>query len=391
MSEKTVFSETFKELLSYLVLDPETLVGHFEEPVKSETIRLWTVRNAPSARTFAHLKSALNAFYGDRESKYLDSITSEKNCEKFYNSLVPVWGQFDDAVLPAYASYKSFTDNINDLLNVAFKLSKGKGRRECVRPLSQSKRGDRKKLVAFNVDGTIVKGFRYSWSVLWEAIGGTPKDAIRLKEDFETGKISYIDWIKDDVKALTAGGLTRDKVKAAVEKRGCHLAKNLGEAVKLLKANNFVVAIISGGADCVLNALLTDPSGLFDEVFINRFVFDKYGNLADIIPTEYDWDIHAQGVCGKEAALKMLAAKYNVDMSDVAFVGNDFNDIGALNAASMKIMNYGNDRYDSSRGVNKRPEVRHLPADTIFMIGEDLLTVAERIVKWQIDDGENDL
>lgn len=237
------------------------------------------------------------------------------------------------------------------------------------------------KLVAFDLDGTLIKGIRYSWSLLWQAICMPKKYGTERKKKFENNEISYQEWCDADLKELKAGELTLDKVRAAVTRSGCTLTKNLHEAIKELKNNGCIVVIISGGVDCILNILLPDADKLFDEIFINKLSFSrKTGIIEKITPTKYDWDDKASGVCGKNICLNELRDKYDIEKT--VFVGDDRNDFKAMSEAKMSILYHSYDPNDTTRGTGSR----HMPDNIIIEQSNDLLKVSKRIIEWNFDD-----
>lgn len=192
-------------------------------------------------------------------------------------------------------------------------------------------------VVAFDLDGTLIRGIRHSWSLLWKAVGCSRSGAIQFQKAFVNGEIDYKQWVQHDFETLRDNGLTVDKIYATIEKCKCSLTKNFKKAILKLKENKYIVAIISGGVDVVLKYFLPNPHELFDVVFINELKWDKQGNLINIVPTEYDWDSGKKGVAGKCAGLRKICADYNVPLCDSVFVGNDDNDLAAMQVAGRKV------------------------------------------------------
>ena len=158
-------------------------------------------------------------------------------------------------------------------------------------------------------------------------------------------------------------------------------------AVAALKAKGHKVAIISGGIDSVLYAMLPNADELFDEIYINRFVYDEEtGILKEIVPTTYDWDTYSAGVEGKQAGLIRLCERYHISRKDSVFAGDDFNDMGALRAAGMKIFSYSYSIGDPARGKSRRPDIRSIPSDAICEPGNDLMRIADRVIEWNFGD-----
>lgn len=282
------------------------------------------------------------------------------------------------------SQYNEFcaTDTFDDIIKTLFTVAYSSGGAENAATTDSPKR----RLVAFDLDGTLIKGIRHSWTVLWQAIGKTSEDATRHKKDFEEGRLSYAEWCRSDLEALRAGGLTMAKVIDAAKKSGCSLTKNLREAIDMLHNNNCKVVIISGGADCLLYALLPDADEIFDDIYINRCKFGADGILEDIVPTEYDWDADCLGVQGKEAGFRFLCAKYDAKELDSVFVGDDRNDFRAMGLAGMKIFYHSFSEHDATRGTTKGAVERDWPRNIIIESRNDLKAVVNRILDWDFSD-----
>lgn len=237
---------------------------------------------------------------------------------------------------------------------------------------SQKYRG----LVVFDVDGTLIKGIKHSWTPIYQKLGVSPPGK-ENKRRFLNGEISYPEWCRIDLLNLQSFGLTYKIAREAA--KGCSLTKNLREGIAILKEHGYQVGIISGGADVILNTLLPDVDELFNgNVFINQLLFDKNtGKLQDIIPTPYDWDdtYQTRGVQGKNVGLKNLCRKYNIDLSDAVFVGDDENDFRAMEIAGRRYL------YSLPNQSNFNDGRRSIPNFTEMILEDDLVYLAKRIVE----------
>lgn len=121
--------------------------------------------------------------------------------------------------------------------------------------------------------------------------------------------------------------------------------------------------------DAVLKHFIPDPEKYFDELFINRLVWDDQNNLIDIIATDYDWDPGKKGVLGKCGGLKEICRKYKVPLEKSVFVGNDENDFMAMRVAGRKV-------YFSAQGIETAKTVEGVKIEQ----KNDLLAVAEYII-----------
>lgn len=242
-------------------------------------------------------------------------------------------------------------------------------------------------LVIFDLDGTLIKGIKYSWTLLYQAVGIDTSICNYNKKRFERREITYPDWCKYDCEELKQSGLTREKAFAATE-RNCALTKNFYPAIHMLKDLGFAVAIISGGADPVLYSLIPNADDLFDgNILINKLNFDRDGKLESITPTEYDWDDGLLGVKGKKAGLELFCKKYNIPFDEKSgtypncvFVGDDDNDFKAMEAAGLRILYYVSSPDDKTYGIGGiSGMVRDLPSGVKLVEKNNLLIVADLI------------
>ncbi|MBQ8685333.1 MAG: HAD-IB family phosphatase [Clostridia bacterium] len=373
---KTLFSEVLVLMMdSFGVKVTDLVRADGDDCVTETSVRSWRSRGLPKKNNFEKLADA----FVQCVNEVGNLEVYQKSVQTLSASLATLAVKYKDIPPLVWEKNKSVEQNIHEIFRQAFLLSSTntEGRREGA--------GGPVRVVAFDVDGTLLKGFRYSWTILWQAIGGTSAAALRLKEDFVAGKISYPQWCKADCDELKAGGLTIEKMREALKNSGARLTKNLREAVLKLKENGCKVVIISGGADCILYEMLPDAKELFDKIYINRFVFDEYtGRLKDIIPTKYDWDMYAMGVEGKQAGFEKLCNRFHAKLKNSVFVGDDQNDFDAMAKAGMKIFYHTYSAEDPQRsfGDEEANPWRKMPSGVIIEQCDDLMVVADRILRW---------
>ena len=371
-----LFNEVFSAFWEFFDVTAGELYEAFPGDRGSpETIRAWRTRGAPCRANLDNLVLAFTeCISAKREIEYRLNRIRELNDE-----VAGIWKKYSEEAAPQWCKNRSAQANIAEFFRKAYYLTKSGGEKKEENPL---------RVVAFDFDGTLIKGLRYSWTTLWKAIGGTGKEATRLKEAFELGHITYDDWLEADCKELKDGGLTLEMVQKAVAESGCTLTKNLVPAIKKLREHNCKIAVISGSVDSVLYSLIPNADELFDVIYINRFVYNKKTGVLDhIIPTKYDWDKYGSGVEGKQAALEKLCERYGAKLKDSVFVGDDYNDFAAMEIAGMKIYYYSYSEKDPARGVGKRTNIRKFPCDAIIEQKDDLMRVANRIIAWDFSDG----
>ena len=106
--------------------------------------------------------------------------------------------------------------------------------------------------------------------------------------------------------------------------------KGTEEVINSLKEKGIKLAIISGSIDIILEHLLHNYKDLFDDIFISRLYFDIEGNISNVDATEYDME-------GKALALKKIAERENLDLSECVFVGDHHNDVEIAKVAGLSI------------------------------------------------------
>ncbi len=235
------------------------------------------------------------------------------------------------------------------------------------------------RLAAFDLDGTIIKGIRHSWTMVWNQLKQPGDNSLEegqkeRKEKFRNGDISYLEWCRLDGQACREYGLNRGHFEKIKNVGHISVTKKLRDGIMLLRENNVKTAIISGGVDALLYAMIPDADDLFDDILINRFVFDEEDEFDHISATEYDWDDSKVGVVGKRRGLERLCEKYEIAIEDSAFSGDDFNDIEAMRAAGLKILYCGDTREFTTNADS------YLPRDIAFMPENNFMKVAERIL-----------
>ncbi len=385
--KKYIFNEVLCNLAYYLgginaaqICDEMALL---DCPVEDSVARGWFTRSKPSKINIDSLVQAMSNI-----ADTLGVSRAKNNAKGLSRCYLSVFEAYHIKESIDVGDDYPLYENISKILRNV--LKKGKIEDYALQEVAVSvadgdKKEQVKRVVAFDLDGTLIKGFRYSWTMLFKAVGLPNDIAIKYKKDFEEGKIDYPQWCKTDCEILKNAGLTQEKVDKVLRESGSQLTKNLREAVQKLKDNNCIVAIISGGADAVFHQLLPDAYELFDEVFINRVKFNKdTGIIEEIVPTVYDWDENRRGVEGKQAGLRFLCAKYNAKLKDSVFVGDDKNDFSAMRIAGMKIFYYSYSEYDTTRGLGSANN--QLPCDAIVESSNDLMRVADRIISWSFDD-----
>lgn len=186
----------------------------------------------------------------------------------------------------------------------------------------------RYKLVAFDLDGTILRGYKFSWTLVWKYLGysdGLQRTGMRR---YLTSKMSYKQWCDWACQLFIDKDLKKDDFKKITEK--VSLTRNFHTTLKKLKKEGLILALISGGMDTFMYEKIPDADELFDYIFINRLVFDEHNRLKEINTTEYDF-------AGKANAIKLICEANGIETAESIFIGEGFNDEDAATIAGLSI------------------------------------------------------
>ncbi len=188
------------------------------------------------------------------------------------------------------------------------------------------------KLVAFDVDGTLVDELQYIWTMLHSEMGVDLERLGDASERFYSGDITFKEWADHDIALWIEMGVTREDIMRCIKKQKLKLMRGAMETINELKKRGYRLAIISGGLDIVLEHFIPDAGKIYDHIIINRLVFDDDGRLNGVmVPEEFD------SAENKAGCLKMLAEKEGITLDECVFVGDSDNDIGIMQAAGLGI------------------------------------------------------
>ena len=186
------------------------------------------------------------------------------------------------------------------------------------------------KLVCFDVDGTLVDNIEYSWQLFHDYFKTDPKVREAVRQKFFNNEISYVEWAEHDIGLWVKKGAKKEDFFSAMKNSDICLMDGALETIKELKKRGLKLAIISGSINVILDYLLPDYKELFDDIFISHLDFDKGGNISKIDATEYDMD-------GKALALKEIAKRENLELSECVFIGDHKNDLKIAEEAGFSI------------------------------------------------------
>jgi HAD superfamily phosphoserine phosphatase-like hydrolase len=197
----------------------------------------------------------------------------------------------------------------------------------------------RYKLVAFDLDGTLLRGedFVFSWERVWKSLGFGTGIQTELKREYrrqsadgsKANRIAaYRQWCEKACDHFKDRGLTRSHMKELSEP--LTLTHHCLDAISEIRSKGIVIAIISGGIQTFLEDKLPDFRECVDFVLINELVFSESGSLVTVRPTAYDFE-------GKAEALDLLCKQVGCNADETVFVGDRFNDEKVMLKAGLAI------------------------------------------------------
>jgi phosphoserine phosphatase len=184
------------------------------------------------------------------------------------------------------------------------------------------------RLVAFDVDGTILQGLDFSWSLIWDRLKYSKELQKEGLTKFQSGEFTYEEWCYWACDYFMRAGLTRQQLTCFSS--SIKVANNFASTVEVLKQAGLTLAIVSGGVDVLLYDKIPEHQQYFDYIFINQFIFDSHGFLAGVIPTQFDFE-------HKTAAVKIICQEEGYSLEECVFLGDAMNDKDVLQAVGLGI------------------------------------------------------
>lgn len=185
------------------------------------------------------------------------------------------------------------------------------------------------RVIAFDLDGTLLRGIDFSWTVVWKYLGFPESVYKGAMRDYRKGRTTYQEWCDLACRQFREKGLHRNDFAKIVS--GITVTKNLQETLTTLKASGFILAIISGGINTFIEEMIPNAAELFDYICINRLHFDQpSGLISGVDATPFDFE-------GKTLALEAICKRHNCTLKEAVFVGEGFNDEDVVNKAGLGI------------------------------------------------------
>ena len=198
----------------------------------------------------------------------------------------------------------------------------------------------RYKAIAFDVDGTLLRGpdFEFSWSRIWAALNVSKAVQNELRREYRrraeadpsrAARIAaYQKWCEEAVGHFKRRGLTRDRIRQITTP--LELTQNCRDSLRKLRENGLVVVLVSGGIQTFLEDRFPDVRDYADYIFINQLTFAPDGALQGIHPSSYDFE-------GKAEALDLVCQHVGCTADETVFVGDHFNDEAIMLRAKLSI------------------------------------------------------
>lgn len=202
---------------------------------------------------------------------------------------------------------------------------------------------DEYKLVAFDVDGTLVDSSNYFPNIWWvlNKEFGTGKGDKGIEERYRRGEITYQQWVDEILSLYMQRGVNREMFLRAIEP--IKPVRGAQETLQQLKERCKKLAVISGSLDIILEKAF--PDNPFDYVEINKIHFDNNGNITGWEATPYG-DGRGKAIGLMDIARRESRKMHgNFSLRNCVYVGDGRNDIQAIEAAGLGIAFYPSDFY----------------------------------------------
>jgi len=185
------------------------------------------------------------------------------------------------------------------------------------------------RMICFDVDGTLIAHAEHK--TVWQVLNEHFLDSRELNrerfEAFREGRLGYAEWVALDVGDWQRAGIRREAVVAVIRDE-LHPVAGARETMTTLHDRGYLLAIVSGTIQLTLELLLDGLA--LERIYTNRIDFDEKGRISGWQATPFD-------VQGKAHALDELAREYGLELSEMAFVGDHWNDLAAMRKAGCAV------------------------------------------------------
>jgi len=185
--------------------------------------------------------------------------------------------------------------------------------------------GRRIRAIIFDLDGTLVRyhgvEFESSWGAV-AAAAGKQEESGRILREFLPRRDAYQEWVERDAALLT--GISVEVITAKIFPPP--YATGAREAIAALRGR-YTMGILSSGVDLVADQACKELG--LDFSVANRLLIED-GRFTGESETVVDlWK--------KADVMKEIAAKHNLDLSEICFVGDHMNDVPVMRIVGLSI------------------------------------------------------
>jgi len=185
--------------------------------------------------------------------------------------------------------------------------------------------GRRIRAIIFDLDGTLVRyhgvEFESSWGAI-AAAAGKQEESGRILREFLPRRDAYQEWVERDAALLT--GISVEVITAKIFPPP--YATGAREAIAALRGR-YTMGILSSGVDLVADRACQELG--LDFSVANRLLIED-GRFTGESETVVDlWK--------KADVMKEIAAKHNLDLSEICFVGDHMNDVPVMRIVGLSI------------------------------------------------------
>ena len=185
--------------------------------------------------------------------------------------------------------------------------------------------GRRIRAIIFDLDGTLVRyhgvEFESSWGAV-AAAAGKQEESGRILREFLPRRDAYQEWVERDAALLT--GISVEVITAKIFPPP--YATGAREAIAALRGR-YTMGILSSGVDLVADRACQELG--LDFSVANRLLIED-GRFTGESETVVDlWK--------KADVMKEIAAKHNLDLSEICFVGDHMNDVPVMRIVGLSI------------------------------------------------------
>lgn len=189
-----------------------------------------------------------------------------------------------------------------------------------------------KKIIGFDVDGTLVPNIPYSWEEFHRVFSIDRERLDKLYNGYKTGSLTFNDWGILDTELWVEKRIHMTDFERVV-RSNFQLANGSIQLLDQLKKNGHVMAIISGSLSIVLKVLIPNYSDYFSHLYMGHLEFDSDGYVKNY----YSSKILKNGREYKLGELETVCRNEGVLLTESIFIGDNVNDISALKGAGTGI------------------------------------------------------